>query len=79
MGGFNLWIIRGEKEEGRTRGQMSLRIPKAPKEEIEPGDKKEVGTEGVGGEEKMEKGLRGICEPSQGGWDNDQGNEVIKQ
>ena len=56
MGGFNLWIIRGEKEEGRTRGQMSLRIPKAPKEEIEPGDKKEVRTEGVGGEEKMEKG-----------------------
>ena len=49
------------------RGQMSLRIPKAPKEEIEPGDKKEVRTERVGGEEKMEKGLRGICEPSQGG------------
>ena len=55
------------KEEGRTRGQMSLRIPKAPKEEIEPGDKKEVRTERVGGEEKTEKGLRGICEPSQGG------------
>ena len=73
------------KEEGRTRGQMSLRIPKAPKEEIEPGDKKEVRTERVGGEEKTEKGLRGICEPSQGGreglggWDKDQGKEVIKQ
>ena len=59
------------------RENKSLRIPKAPKEEIE--HKKEVRTEGVGGEEKMEKGLRGICEPSQGGWDNDQGNEVIKQ
>ena len=68
-----------KRGKGGRENNRADEIPKAPKEEIEPGDKKEVRTEGVGGEEKMEKGLRGICEPSQGGWDNDQGNEVIKQ